>query len=366
MNLLMGIPSTDHMELAQYEIEGFRELGIVVDTISYGSRSRIESKLTKIFVVLRTIFEIRRALRRKKYDLLYLNSAFAMRGLIRDVATCLGLCGTGVPIYIKMHGSESALLKRQDFYVRSLRRILFRRVSAFGLLSSEEVTNFCNAGAMPNKLFQVKNVVNPSVYKRDFQFRENLGLDPHTPMILFVSRLIPSKGLIDLIHACGIIRDRGYIFDLICLGDGPELAGCAAATRDLKLEEHVQFLGYLPESETKAFYANADMVILPTWHDEGFPMAVFQAVAAGVPVITTRIRAAADYLREPDNCLWVEPKNSSMLAEKIQQLLDDEALASQMGRNNSSSAVNYSKETVAREFVESYQKAIGISPPRSP
>ena len=50
---------------------------------------------------------------------------------------------------------------------------------------------------------------------------------------------------------------------------------------------------------------------LRTYHQEGFPMAVFQAVGAGWPVITTRIRAAADYFVENEHCLWVEKKTRS-------------------------------------------------------
>lgn len=356
MKFLMGVPTTAHTELAQYEIEGLRGFGVEIDTAPYGSRKKEESTLQKILIVLRTIYAIRCALSKTKYDLVYLNSAFGSRGLIRDAMTTLGLWGTNVPIFIKMHGSEIALLQRKDIYARVLRRILFKRVSALGVLSGEELANFREAGAEEYKLFQVKNVVNPNVYEKEPKFKKSLGLDVKTPMILFISRLIASKGLIDLIRACGIIRDRGYVIDLVCLGDGPELVRCKAAADDLRLTDRVHFLGFVPEAETKAFYANADMAILPTWHDEGFPMAVFQAVAAGVPIITTRIRAAADYLREPDNCLWVEPRNPIMLADKIQKLLDDPALAFRMGRNNAKSAVNYNKETVAREFLQSYRK----------
>ena len=46
-------------------------------------------------------------------------------------------------------------------------------------------------------------------------------------------------------------------------------------------------------------------------------MVIFNAAAAGLPIITTRIRAAADYLKEPDNCLWVEPRSPDLLAGKI-------------------------------------------------
>ena len=361
MRLLMGVPSTSHVELARYEIEGLRELGVEIDTLPYGSRSEGESTLKKALVVAWTARAFRRALQRSTYDLVYLNSTIGSRALVRDAITLQALRSANVPVFIKMHGSDSTLLNRTDPVARILKHIVFNRAAAFGLLSSEEIANFHKAGVEEHKLFRVKNVVNPSVYKKDVEFKQRIGLSPGSPMVLFAARFIPSKGLIDLIRACAILRDRGYSLNIVCLGDGPSRSECEAEVECLGIQRLVRFPGFVPEAETKPYYANADMVVLPTW-EEGFPMTVFQAVAAGVPVITTRIRAAADYLHEPENCLWVEPRNPGQLADKMQQLLDSPALMEQMAHNNLSSADNYSKETVANEFLEVYRTITSSMP----
>ena len=87
-------------------------------------------------------------------------------------------------------------------------------------------------------------------------------------------------------------------------------------------------------------------------------MAVFQAAAAGLPIIATRIRATADYLREPDNCLWVEPHNPEMLAEKILILLDNPALAERMSRNNRQIVKQFSADRVASEYIDIYSRIL--------
>jgi glycosyltransferase involved in cell wall biosynthesis len=100
------------------------------------------------------------------------------------------------------------------------------------------------------------------------------------------------------------------------------------------------------------------MLVFPTYHYEGFPMVIFNSVAAGVPIITTRIRAAADYLREPDNCLWVEPKNPAMLAEKIIYLLTHAEVRATMKRNNEKLAQAFTAEVVTREYMGIYEQLL--------
>jgi glycosyltransferase involved in cell wall biosynthesis len=175
------------------------------------------------------------------------------------------------------------------------------------------------------------------------------------PSLLFIARFIPAKGLLDVIRACGLLRDRGTDCVLFCIGDGPARREAEEEVANLKLGDLVRFTGFIPESQTGPFYANCSIMVLPTYHFEGFPMTVFYAVAAGMPIITTRIRGAADHLKEPENCLWVEPKNPEMLAEKIASLLRDSQRRSKMSEANKELAKQFSAEVVTREYLQAYR-----------
>ena len=93
-------------------------------------------------------------------------------------------------------------------------------------------------------------------------------------------------------------------------------------------------------------------------------MTIFQSVAAGLPILTTRIRAAADYLREPDNLLWVKPSNPEGLAERAAWLLDRPEVMAAMSRNNHALASAFGADAVAREYLSVY-RFLSAGPARS-
>jgi glycosyltransferase involved in cell wall biosynthesis len=78
-----------------------------------------------------------------------------------------------------------------------------------------------------------------------------------------------------------------------------------------------------------------------------------------LPIITTRIRAAADYLAEPENCLWVKPRSPGQLAEAIHTLIVREDERKKMSANNKLLAARFSAEIVTREYLESYRRVLG-------
>jgi glycosyltransferase involved in cell wall biosynthesis len=93
-------------------------------------------------------------------------------------------------------------------------------------------------------------------------------------------------------------------------------------------------------------------------------MTVFQSAAAGLGIITTKARASADYLREPDHCLWVEPRNPKMLSERILFLADHPEVLARMSRNNQQMAKNFSTEKVTDEYLRLLRRIARIEQTR--
>jgi glycosyltransferase involved in cell wall biosynthesis len=128
--------------------------------------------------------------------------------------------------------------------------------------------------------------------------------------------------------------------------------------RALGITNNVTFAGYIPEAETPRHYKQADVLVFPTYHQEGFPMTVFQSAAAGLGIITTRLRASADYLREPNHCFWVKPRDPAMLAEKILFLVDHPECRASMAQNNRQLARDFSTEKVTGEYLDIFSEIV--------
>jgi len=342
-------------------VRELRRLGVEVQEQTYTYAGTAAGFLTRVGRVLRTIHHFRKRLGSKRFDIVHLNTSFDTKALLRDFVTLCLIRRKRTKIFLKFHGSDGRLLKNKNLALRFIRRCLFARAHGIGVLSSEERANFLRAGVSERKLFVVCNVVNENT--SGGQCHLPSASETQVPHLLFIGRFIHEKGLADVIRACKLRRDRGVEFKLACLGDGPARADAEREVARLGLRDCVEFTGHIPEEEISHFYANGTALVFPTYHFEGFPMTIFNAAAAGLPIITTRIRAAADYLQEPDNCLWARPEIPTMLAKQIIDLLRNSTLRRTMSDNNRRLAARFSCETVTRKYLDIYEAIIDGNEP---
>ncbi len=368
MRVLVGMPTKEARgginACEMPFIEALKRYGIEVSEEIYSYDDKPAHPAQRVARVLRTARRLRRRIRAERFDIIHLNTSFDLKAILRDVTVVFLLGGGQARIFLKFHGSDAHLLQKRHSLLGLVIHRMLARVDGVGILSSEERDRFVRARVTQTKLFIVKNAVEESRVERDPEFAKRWKIDAEFPALLFISRFIPAKGLIDVIRACRIVRDSGHQFTLLCVGDGPARREAEEEVSRAELQSNVRFLGFLDEKQANEFYANSSMLVFPTYHGEGFSMAIFQSVAAGLPIITTRIRAAADYLNEPANCLWVAPRSPAMLAEKITYLLNDTKLREAMGQNNRRLAAEFAPEVVVSEYIAIYNQLIERSSQR--
>jgi glycosyltransferase involved in cell wall biosynthesis len=161
--------------------------------------------------------------------------------------------------------------------------------------------------------------------------------------------MIKEKGIFDIVDAFAEFS-RQHKATLIMVGDGEEFTKLKAIIEKRNIKGRIILPGWLSEDEVACFTANSDILIFPTYFPEGFPMALFNAAGAGLSIITTPTRAALDYLKEPDNCLWVEPKNPVSVASALEKLYDSPRLMNEMSQNNRQLSNLFSQHQIAREL----------------
>jgi glycosyltransferase involved in cell wall biosynthesis len=153
--------------------------------------------------------------------------------------------------------------------------------------------------------------------------------------ILFVGALRESKGVLVLIEACSKLVARGVPFRVEIMGQwkGDDFAArVSKRIQELKLNEHVRFLGTLSGDEKFDAYRRADVFCFPTFFSaESFGLVLVEAMACGLPVVSTRWRGIPSVVDDGRTGLLVEPHNSEALADQLVRLAEDGELRKQMG-----------------------------------
>lgn len=150
-----------------------------------------------------------------------------------------------------------------------------------------------------------------------------------TPLLVFVGRLVTTKGVHLLIEASQILRRQRRSFELLIIGDGPERMSLEALVREWQLTSQVQFLGRIPQPQMPEILSRADFVVVPSLGGEVFGMVVAENMLRGVPVLASDLGAFVEVLG--DTGLTFKTGDSTDLAHQIVQLLDNPSLPIRMG-----------------------------------
>jgi len=178
-------------------------------------------------------------------------------------------------------------------------------------------------------------IVHCGIDVRNFPYVEGRA-DPAT--ILAVGRLDEIKGFPVLVDACKLLRDHGIGYRCIIIGDGELRAELENAIEAYQLRDSVELLGVRPQAEVRQYLYSAGMFVLPSvkasnGNMDGIPVALMEAMAAGTPVISTRVSGIPELVEHQRSGLLVAQRDPVELASEIRHLISmGEAARLQMTR----------------------------------
>jgi glycosyltransferase involved in cell wall biosynthesis len=153
----------------------------------------------------------------------------------------------------------------------------------------------------------------------DPTLRTRLALPPTAPLLLFVGRLQPWKGVETAIRALPQI-DHAI---LLIAGDGEDRPRLSALAYELGLVNRVRFLGNVPRQQLPTFYASVDLLVATSHASETFGIGPVEAQACGLPVVATRFGGFPEVVADGQTGLLVPPRDPEALANAVNSLLSD-------------------------------------------
>lgn len=148
--------------------------------------------------------------------------------------------------------------------------------------------------------------------------------------LIFVGRLAAVKGVPMLLDAFQDLRSEHPDLKLILVGDGPDRAWIERRIAKLGLGSVVQMTGYQSQAEVANHLQQSDIFVLPSFA-EGVPVVLMEAMASGLPVVTTRIAGIPELVHDGENGFVVPPGHVSALAQRINELLKSETKRKHFG-----------------------------------
>jgi glycosyltransferase involved in cell wall biosynthesis len=188
--------------------------------------------------------------------------------------------------------------------------------------------------------------------------KASLGIAEGTPIIVSVGRLSHEKGHVDLLAALAQVREAGQMFHAIFVGEGIERARIEETRAALGLQHYVTLAGL--QHDVRPFFAMAQIAVMAS-HSEGSPNALLEAMAAGLPIVATRVGGIPEIATQEETALLVEAHRPGEIAQAVQRLLQDPALRARLAAAAKTAAARYSPVEYRRSLTAVYERVLGAA-----
>ena len=339
--------------------------GLGVDVVTIPELGREISPLRDLLATIR----LAGVIRRERPQILHTHTAKA--GTVGRVAALLA-GGARPPIVV--HTFHGHVLRgyfgpvRSRFF-RALERRLARDSTALVAVSPQVRDDLVELGVAPREKFAVVRLgieLDKRVGSVDgrAETRRYLGIPDGRFAVGWVGRMTAVKRGDYVLEGFKLLRDRGVDATLCLVGDGPDRPQLERKAHELGIVRDILFLGY--QEDVAPLYAAFDALVLPSGN-EGTPVSVIEALAAGRPVVATRVGGVPDVVRDGEDGFLVDAGATDDLAERLSRLAADPALRERLGAAGRARVVpRYAVDRLVEDVDRLYRSLLLAAGIRSP
>jgi glycosyltransferase involved in cell wall biosynthesis len=305
-------------------------LGENVQYLTVGSRRERESLLETARRLLDDSWSFLRALKDHDYDVVHLNPSLSPKALFRDGLLLLLAKSLGRAVVVFLHGWDQTFWPALSTRWRRLFRGVYGMADAFIVLGRPFKAHLETLGWRESVFVQGAPI--------DDELFTDAQRHPAAPYaggpfrILFLARLDARKGIYEALQTYKLLKQKYPLVTLTVAGDGPEREGAIRCAEALELTD-ISFPGHVQAGAKHEIYEQAHAYLFPS-HTEGLPISVLEAMAYGIPVVTTAVGGLPDFFLNGAMGFISESRNPEVLSGLLERLIGDPALCSKIALFN--------------------------------
>lgn len=327
--------------------------------VELGGGTWRSSPFARMRRTLSQLARFRKEVRKGRPAIVHINSAPDAKAFLRDAAALWLVPRAHSRTVFEFHGGfEQNTVLQGPGLVRIFAKRTLRRASSVITLNqyhTDLLLKLCpglgNVRVIPNFL--------------EAEMASGLAREPHTVAgdtlrLLFVGRVAKEKGVLDAIEATRVLHGNGIAVSLKIVGTGDSLDEAKVLSARYGLDDVVSFAGFMVGEDKVRAYRSSDVLLFPTYWNEGFPYVVLEAMAAGLPIVTTTHGVMPYLVKDGVNGYLAGPRNPEELARKIEALSADPETRKEIGRNNLREVQeSYGAGEAARAYGHLYGELVG-------
>lgn len=314
--------------------------------ISYIESYRNGNKWKKLFKALRGYFAFFKEMIRNKPDIVHIHSSFGP-SFYRKIPFIYMACLWGVPVINHIHGADFKAFYQDAFaYKKKWIKKVYGKCQILIALSEEWKSNL-ELVVPSEKVVVIENYC---------KIPDLSGIRKKR-QILFMGEIGKRKGCYDIPEIYGRSLEQAEKIPLVMAGDG-ELAEVKKAFAKRGLLEDVSFPGWVRGTEKDRLLRESGIFLFPSYY-EGMPMAVLEAMAYGMAVVTTKVGGIPQLVEDNVSGYLCEPGNIEEISQRLSELSENADMRKQMGEKaREKVSLDYSIESHIEKLIEIYGKVL--------
>lgn len=206
-----------------------------------------------------------------------------------------------------------------------------------------------------NKLsITIPNGVDPDIFRHDNPLPVS---NHHIPEIVCISRLDRGKGVECALQAMKLIAKRHPSSKLVIVGDGPLKKKMEDLTKNLDIEKNVKFTGKVRNPDVPEYLASANLYLLTSFR-EGFSISLLEAMASGLPIISTPVGIAPHVINKWNNGYLVPINDHHAIHEAVMKITDNPEIKFMFSKNSAVGAKEYTWNKIVKLYEKEYYKIL--------